>query len=382
MPARKKQPASGSRKSGKKVRYAVVGLGYFAQEAILPAFAHAKKNSELAALVSDDPEKLKKLGRKYGARLGYGYDAYDELLSSGEIDAVYIALPNDLHQDFAVRAAKRGIHVLCEKPMALSERECEDMIRAANEHHVRLMTAYRLHFEAANLKAIEAIKSGAIGEPRFFNSSFSMQVKGDNIRVKAERGGGPTWDLGVYCINAARYLFQDEPIEVTARLASKAGDARFQEVEEMASVILAFPGDRQAAFTCGYNGADLSWYCVTGTEGYVCLENAYDYAMPSTLEISKGGKSKSKEFGKRDQVAPEILYFSDCILNGKDPEPSGVEGLADVRVIRAIFESARTGKPVALGRFEKSARPDWGMAISKPPAEQEDLFHAEAPTRD
>ncbi len=382
MPGRKSSSAPAARKPGHKVRYAVVGLGYFAQEAILPAFANAKKNSELVALVSDDPEKLKKLGRKYGARLGFGYDRYDELLASGEIDAVYIALPNDLHKDFAVRAAKQGIHVLCEKPMALTERDCEEMIRAANEHHARLMTAYRLHFEAANLKAIEAIKSGAIGEPRFFNSSFSMQVKDDNIRVKTERGGGPTWDLGVYCVNAARYLFRDEPIEVVARMASTAGDPRFREVEEMSSAILTFPGGRQAAFTCGYNGADLSWYSVTGTEGYLCLDNAYDYAMTTTLEISKRGKSKTREFGKRDQVAPEILYFSECILGKKEPEPSGVEGLADVRVIRAIHESARTGKPVALERFEKRSRPAADMANSKPSVEEDDLFHAEAPTRD
>jgi glucose-fructose oxidoreductase len=121
---------------------------------------------------------------------------------------------------------------------------------------------------------------------------------------------------------------------------------------------------------------------VTGSEGYVCLENAYDYAMDSTLEINKGGKSKRKEFAKKDQVAAELIYFSGCVLGGKDPEPSGVEGLADVRVIRAIHESARTGRPVTLERFEKRARPGEDMAISRPPAEQEDLFHAEAPTRD
>lgn len=368
--------------SGRKVRYAVVGLGYFAQEAILPAFANAKKNSELVALVSDDHEKLRKLGRKYGARLGFGYDRYEELLASGEIEAVYIALPNDMHKDFAVRAAKRGIHVLCEKPLALSERDCEEMIRAANEHHVRLMTAYRLHFEAANLKAIEAIRSGSIGDPRFFNSSFSMQVEDGNIRVEAGHGGGPAWDLGVYCINAARDLFRDEPIEAFARMAGKRDDPRFKEIEETASAILTFPGDRQAAFTCGYNGADLSWYCVTGTKGYLRLENAYDYAMPATLDISAGGKSKKKTFPERDQVGPELIYFSDCVLNGREPEPSGVEGLADVRVIRALHESARTGRPVALERFEKRSRPGEGMAISKPPVEQEDLFHAESPTRD
>jgi glucose-fructose oxidoreductase len=378
----KKTSPRGPKKGAKKVRYAVVGLGYFSQSAILPAFANASKNSELAALVSDDPEKLRKLGRKYGAQRGYSYDQYVECLASGEIDAVYIALPNDLHREYAVRAAKLGIHVLVEKPMALSERDCEEMIRAANEHHAKLMVAYRLHLDPANLKAVEAIGNGSIGEPRFFNSAFSMQVKENNIRVKTERGGGPVWDLGVYCVNAARYLFQDEPIEVLARKARKADDPRFTEVEEMASAILTFPGDRQAAFTCSFDAADLSWYSVSGTEGYVCLDNAYDNAFPSTLEISKGGKPKTREFPRKDQVGAELLYFSDCILQDKEPVPSGLEGLADVRILNAIHESAQSGRPVALEGIEKRQRPSPDMAISRPPAEQEDLFHAEAPTRD
>lgn len=380
MPARKK-PAP-SAKGPKKVRYAVIGLGYFSQKAILPAFANARKNSELVALVSDDPEKLRRLGRKYGAARGYSYDEYVKCLAEGGIDAVYIALPNDMHREFAVRAAKLGIHVLCEKPMALSERDCEEMIRAANEHHARMMIAYRLHLEPANLKAIEAVQSGEIGDPRFFSSAFSMQVKPGGIRTDKERGGGPVWDLGIYCINAARYLFRDEPIEVLARTATKAGDKRFSEVEEMASAIMTFPGDRQAVFTCSFGAADTSWYSVMGTKGYVHLNQAYDYAFPSTLHISKGGKMKSKEYQRKDQVAAELLYFSECVLDDKEPEPSGVEGLADVRIMRAIHESAKSGRPVQLERFEKRNRPSEEMAISRPPAEQEDLFHAEAPTRD
>jgi predicted dehydrogenase len=386
MPTQKKTSPKGSNASrsgsAKKVRYAVVGLGYFAQEAILPAFANAKKNSELTALFSDDPEKLRKLSRKYKVKNAYSYDQYPEALRSGEFDAVFIALPNDLHREYAVRAAKEGIHVLCEKPMAVTERDCEEMIRTANEHHVRLMVGYRLHFEAANLKAIESIKSGKIGEPRFFNSAFSMQVKESNIRVQADHGGGSVYDIGIYCINAARYLFQDEPYEVMARSDGKKDDPRFEEVDEMTSVILRFPGDRQAAFTCSFGAADMGWYVVGGTKGDICLDNAYDYAVPSTLETTVGGKTQSKEFKTTDQVAPEILYFSDCVLEGKEPEPSGLEGLADVRIIRAVYESALSGNPVKIERVEKRSRPSKEMEINRPQAEQPDLFHAESPTQD
>jgi predicted dehydrogenase len=144
---------------GHKVRYAVVGLGHIAQIAVLPAFAKAK-NSELVALVSDDPKKLAKLGKKYNVPLRYSYDEYDACLCSGEVDAVYIALPNSLHREYTVRACRARVHVLCEKPMAVTESDCEAMIAAAKENRTRLMIAYRLHFEEANMKAVEIARSG------------------------------------------------------------------------------------------------------------------------------------------------------------------------------------------------------------------------------
>src|SRR5262249_53911827 len=159
----------------------------------------------LAALVSDEPEKLRVLGRKYAAKERVGYDGYDDLLRSGTVDAVYIALPNDMHCEYAVRAARAGVHVLCEKPMALDAEECTASVGAAERAGVKLMTAYRLHCERANREAVEILRSGRIGEPRFFNSLFGLQVRDrNNIRLQAERGGGPLYDLGVYCINAAR----------------------------------------------------------------------------------------------------------------------------------------------------------------------------------
>src|SRR5919109_4884539 len=146
-------PRSSSSQSP-KIRYAVVGLGHIAQVAVLPAFAHAG-NSELTALVSDDPEKLEKLGRKYRVKNRYSYAEYDECLAGGEVDAVYIALPNHLHREYSERAARAGVHILCEKPMAVTEEDCLSMIRVAEENQVKLMIAYRLHFEEANLKAID-----------------------------------------------------------------------------------------------------------------------------------------------------------------------------------------------------------------------------------
>ena len=212
----------------RKIRYAVVGLGWFAQAAALPAFASAE-NSELVALVSDNPTKRTEVAKKYGIEDTYTYAQYDELLSNGTIDAVYIALPNHMHCEYTVRAAQAGIHVLCEKPMAVTVAECEQMIAAAKENHIKLMIAYRLHLEAANMEAVEIVKSGQIGEPRFFNSIFAQQTEQNNSRMKAASGGGTLEDIGIYCINAARYIFQAEPISVFATSASNH-EERFREV--------------------------------------------------------------------------------------------------------------------------------------------------------
>jgi glucose-fructose oxidoreductase len=197
-----------------KVRYAVIGQGYISQVAVLPAFAHARRNSVLAALVSDDERKLRTLGRRYRVSRLCRYDAVDELFSSGEIDAVYIALPNSMHAEYTVRAARAGLHVLCEKPMAVSTRECQQMIEATRRARVKLMIAYRLHFERANLEVARIVRSGKLGDIRYFDSQFSMQVKAGNIRLDQELGGGPLYDIGIYCINAARSALAAEPTHV------------------------------------------------------------------------------------------------------------------------------------------------------------------------
>ena len=364
----------------KKVRYAVVGLGHIAQVAVLPAFAHAE-NSELAALISDDPEKLEKLGRRYKVKARFSYDQFEECLTSGVVDAVYIALPNHLHREYTERAARAGVHVLCEKPLAVTEEDCLAMIQACEENGVKLMVAYRLHFEEANLKAIELVQSGRLGNPRLFDSVFTMQVKEGDIRLNPrELGGGPLYDIGVYCINAVRNLYGAEPMEVMA-FSSNNGEGRFQQCEEMTSAILRFPGrERLASFTCSFNGADVGTYRVVGTKGDLAMDPAYEYAEPLTQRVTIDGRTRERTFPKRDQFAPELISFSECILTGAAPEPSGWEGLADVRVIRALYRSADTGQPVALPPFTKEDRPSLAQEIRRPAVRKPDLVNTEAPS--
>jgi glucose-fructose oxidoreductase len=365
--------------SKKKVRYAVVGLGYFAQAAVLPAFSHAK-NSELAALVSSDTEKLNEVGDKYGVELRASYGDFEHMLSTGQIDAVYIALPNNLHCEYTLRAAKERVHVLCEKPMAVTEDECRQMIRACDDNGVKLMIAYRLHFEAANLKCVEIAQSGQLGDLRVFSSDFSQQVAEGNIRLQRDLGGGTLYDLGVYCINAARYLFRGEPTEVFAFSANN-GEDRFSEVDEMTSCVLRFPNERLATFTTSFGAADLDSYELLGTKGHLRLDPAYDFNAKLKLTTQIEGSAAQKTFSKRDHVAAELVYFSDCILQDKMPEPDGWEGLADVRVVRALYSSADTGQPVKLDAYEHPRRPTIEQEIDRPASWfKPELVHVESPS--
>ncbi len=358
------------------IRYAVVGCGHIAQVAVLPAFGNARRNSKLAAIVSGDPVKREELQKKYDIERAVDYAAYDALLKSGGIDAVYIALPNSMHAEYAERAARAGVHVLCEKPMAVTEAQCELMGRVAREHQVKLMVAYRLHFERANLEAVEIAGSGRIGEPRQFSAAFTMHVVPDNIRVKRELGGGVLYDIGIYCINAARSLFREEPLEVWA-----AGAGAIGEVEESVSAVLRFPSDRLASFTCSFGATKVSEYRLVGTKGELAVDPAYEYARPLEHRLSlEGNVVSERRFAKRDQFAPELLYFSDCILQGRDPEPSAEEGLADVRIIRALYESMRTGQPVELAPFQRRERPSLEQEIRRPPIDKPAVIHAQAPS--
>lgn len=361
-----------------RIRYAVVGLGHIAQVAVLPAFKHAQSNSQLSALVSDDPKKLRTLSKRYGVEHTFSYAEYDKCLRSGTIDAVYIALPNHLHAEYTVRAAEAGIHVLCEKPMAVTSRECHTMSRAAQGNDVKLMIAYRLHFEAANMQAVEMLRAGKIGEPRLFSSIFSMQVRPGNIRTDREKGGGTLYDIGIYCINAARYLFGDEPIEVFAFSSANRNDPRFEEIDEMTGAVLRFPNDRLATFATSFGASDVATYRILGTRGDLQVEQAYEYAMPVSHYLTVEGEKRKRTFPKRDQFAPELIYFSNCITKNKTPEPSGSEGLADVRIIEALYRSAKMKRPIKVSPVRRTQRPTMKQEIRRPAVRKPTLIHVQS----
>ena len=369
--------------SKKKTRYAVVGIGWFAQAAVLPGFANAD-NAELVAIVSSDDEKRDDVGKLYGCET-YTYEQYDLLLASGKIDAVYLVLPNAMHKDYTIRAARHKVHVLCEKPMAADSAECREMIAACESNGVYLMIAYRLHFEQANLAAIEVVQGGKIGEPRLMQLNNAQYVVDNSTRLDGELAGGPLMDLGVYCINAARYLYQDDPTEVVA-FTTHGTDPRFSEVPETVSALMRFPKERQAAFSCGFNHGKASEFKVVGTEGSVYLDPAFGFTGEKTMEVLSGtsavssGSPKKTTFSDTDHVGAEIHYFAKCIQDRTPPEPDGYEGLADMMIIDAIKESSQTGRAVKVGPFKPKARPSSDMVYKLPQVKQPKLIHAQSPT--
>jgi len=374
-------------KKTKKIRYGVVGLGSIAQGAVLPAFKNASMNSVLTTLISEDKQKLKVLAKKYKVPNTYLYDDMEECFQKQEIDVIYIATPNDHHREIVELAAKYKINVLCEKPMAVTYSDCLYMEQVAKKNNIKMMVAYRLHFESANLEAIKMCRQGSLGDLKFFNSTFSYQIKDKkNIRLNPTSvGGGALYDIGIYCINAARYLFKSEPIEVVG-FSVTSDDPRFINTEETTSAILRFPDDKLAAFTVSFGAFDSSDYEIIGEKGRIRLENAYEYAAPMELRTflhSKDGMKKAtKKFKKRDQFSAELLYFSDCIMKNKIPEPGPVEGMADVKIIEAILNSIHTKAPVRFDPVEKIARPNQKQKFSRPGVKKRKLFHARSPSQE
>jgi predicted dehydrogenase len=272
------------------------------------------------------------------------------------------------------------VHALCEKPMAMSSSDCESMISFADTYRVKLMIAYRLHFEKANLDAIESIRKGVIGEPLIFSSVFSHQVRKGDVRTRDDLGGGALYDMGVYCINAARYLFGFSSEEVSAQQIV-GSDPRFPDVDATTAAVLRFPGNRLAQFVSSQGAADVAEYRVVGSKGDLRLDPAYEYAGPRKSFLTIDGKAKATTYPKVDQFAPELVYFSNCILEDRQPEPSGEEGLADVRILEAIVRAAETGKTVRLGSFSRKERPSLLQWIRKPPVRKPDTVHAPSPSR-
>ncbi len=326
----------------RKVRYGIVALGSISQEAMMPGVEHTG-NSVISALVTDDTEKAAKLGEMYEVGNTYSFDQFSQMISSGAVDAIYLATPNWRHAEFAVPALQAGIHVLVEKPMEISSEQCQKMIDAQKSSTAKLMVAYRLHFEPATVDAVEKIRSGELGDVHIFNSTFAQVVDPANHRAHSGLEAGPVLDMGPYPVNAVRNLFEDEPTEAFA-VGTRHPESGFGDFDDTVCVTLKFPKGRIAQFTISYYGNKLDSYTVVGTKGSLELNPGYMYGQPLEQFEVVGQKQSHESFKNTDHFGGQMKYFSDCILNGSDPEPDGLEGLADVLVIEAIHRSLKSNQ--------------------------------------
>ena len=361
-------------KTDKKIRYAVVGAGWISQAAFMPG-VKATGNSVLTAIVTGDSTKAEELGRRYGIERAYHYDAYLAALDSGGFDAIYLALPNWQHRQFAVPALERGIHVLLEKPMATSEADCRAINDAARRGRAKLMIAYRLHFEPGTLEAMRIVQSGALGRVASFSSTFSQPVELGNHRTQNGYWSGPVADMGTYPINAVRNLFRAEPTDVMAWGTEALGFG----FHDMVSVTMRFPDDRLAHFTVAYGLSQVDEYAVVGEEGSLRVSPGFTLSDGLRHALTVDGGTTETAFRAIDQFAGETAYFSDCILEDRDPEPDGEEGLLDVRVLAAIERALTTGRAQDLTPTYRSKRPLLDQRSDFSPASKPALVNAAPP---
>ncbi|MGH9604214.1 MAG: Gfo/Idh/MocA family protein [Terracidiphilus sp.] len=341
-----------------KVRYAIVGLGDIAQEDMMPGVHHTG-NSEIAALVTSDPEKASELSKKYGVDAVYSYDQFPQALESGTFDAIYLSTPNWRHAEFIEPALQAGVHVLAEKPLEVSTKKCNAILAAQSTSTAKLMVAYRLHFEPGTLETIKLVRSGDLGDVHLFASTFTQLVDPANHRAHSGEYGGPVLDMGPYPVNAARYIFGDEPTEVVSAVGTKHPASGFdRDFFDTVAVTLRFPGERLAQFNLSYFGNPENSFIAVGSGGSVRLDPSYTFGKPIEQTVAIGAKKKTHAFQNTDHFGGEMAYFSDCILYDRQPEPNGEEGFADVRVLEGIINALHSGGSIQLEPFTRSRRID------------------------
>jgi predicted dehydrogenase len=338
--------------ASKRIGYAVVGLGHISEVAVLPAFRHSKK-AKLVAVVSGDERKAKRLARKFGARDYYTYDEYVLCLNHPQVDAVFIATTNGTHAEFTIRAAHSGKHVLCEKPMANTVEDCQQMIDACRAHDVRLMIAYRKYFEPASVMLKKLVTSGRLGRLKILHSAFTINLPPGRPGSpawhfdKKQAGGGSLVDVGVYCVNTSRWLVGREPTEASGYVWTHDPKG-FSEVDEHIAFQLKFPGGILLQGSSSFGAAQSSFLHVHGDKGWAALDPAYEFAKERRLFGELGGKWFEKRFKAMDEFVLEIDAFAEAIRRRRDPEPNGREGLKDVAIMQAIYRSARENRTVPM----------------------------------
>ena len=334
----------------KKLGFALVGVGSLTMGQLLPAFAKCNLCKPVA-LVSGHPDKARKQADKYGIdpKNICNYDNFDSIKDNPDIDVVYVVLPNGMHAEYTIRAAKAGKHVLCEKPMANTVEECQAMIDACAAAKRKLMIGYRMRYEPMTIRAIELSHSANdIGTIRQITAEAGFNA-GDPSMWRLNKklaGGGPLMDMGVYGINAIRYLSGQEPVEVAAFSHATPGDPRFKEVEETISFELRFDSGLLASVLTSY-AFGCNRYRLYGTRGELEAEPMQLY-RGNQLWFTHDGSREEVAYMPVNHFAAEMDHFCDCILNDKPVLTPGEEGLKDMKVIAAAYESARVGKAVKV----------------------------------
>lgn len=344
---------SGPAEGGRKIGYCIVGLGRISMGQFMPGIRISKR-AKIVALVSGHRPKAERMADEYGVSHNaiYDYEHYEEIGHNPEIDAVYIALPNGMHAEYTIRAAKVGKHVLSEKPMANSITECEQMIEACRQANRKLMIGYRCQYEPTNLRAINLVRHGYAGSVLQLNCAFGFNIARGEWRLdKKMSGGGPLVDVGIYCIQACRYLTGEEPVETQGFSSVIDHDGRFNQVEENLVWNFRFPSGILASCSTTYGSNLIGNYGrVTGSKGMLELNPAYAYDRLRLTGMAQGSEPLDIQYNDPSphQFMREADHFADCILENKTPKTPGEEGLRDEKIITAIYRSCAEGRPVRL----------------------------------
>jgi predicted dehydrogenase len=330
-----------SHENNQKLGVALVGLGKYAKHQLGPALKETK-HCQLKGIVTGNPDKIPEWKGEYGIDEGniYNYNNFDEIASNGDIDIIYIVLPNSLHKEYTIRAANAGKHVICEKPMATSVQECEEMIAACNNNKVQLSIGYRLHFEPHHQYVME-FGQGKMGKLTDITGEHCMKLEDTHAwRLKKDlAGGGPLMDVGIYVVQASCYTAGNSPVAVKeAAFGELTQPEIYQDVEQSISWTLEFPEGVLAKGECSY-ARDGDFFQAKAENGSLELKPAYPY---------NGIKGRTRDFPEVNQQALQMDDFARILIQGGDTIVPGEMGRRDITILRAIYEAAESGKSVPL----------------------------------
>ncbi len=355
----------------KRLGVAVVGLGRLSLTQILPGFAQSE-HVRVTALVSGEREKARVIAAQYRVPENniYGYTNFDDLKNNPDVDIIYIVLPNAMHAEYTVRAAQAGKHVLCEKPMATSVQDAQRMVDACKQAKRKLMIAYRCQYLPEYRTLISMARGKSLGTLRMIEATNGQNNADDGQwRLnKAMSGGGSLPDVGLYCLNAARFITGEEPVEISARTVQPKDDPRFKEVEDLCSFTLRFPSGVLANCSSGYSYHENRFLRVMGAEAWAGLDPAFSYdnlTMQIGRRVGKSSSLEQRRWSSKSQFALEMDAFAEAITHDRVPLTPGEEGLQDMRVMEAIYQSAASGSVVRMTPAE-------GLDVTRgPPPAQE-----------